>query len=88
MRQHWTARILEEPRLKTKKKQEPQLIADRDKKTRIDDAEIERRVIEINATWQKATHSIIEVGRLLIRTKAEIAHGKWRTLFHDYDDGE
>ena len=88
MRQHWTARILEEPRPKTKKKQEPQLIADKDKKTRIDDAEIQRRVTEINATWQKATHSIIEVGRLLIQAKAEIAHGKWLTLFRDYDDDD
>ena len=84
---HWTAGPTE-PRLKIKKKQEPRFIADRDKKTRIDDAEIERRVTEVNTTWQKATQSIIEVGRLLIKTKAEIAHGKWRTLFRDYDDDD
>ena len=28
------------------------------------------------------------MGRLLIRAKAEIAHGKWRTVFHDYDDDD
>ena len=28
------------------------------------------------------------MGRLLIKAKAEIAHGKWRTLFRDYDDDD
>ena len=40
-------------------------------------------VKEIAATWRKSVENIIDTGRLLIRAKQELSHGKFQKMFGD-----
>jgi hypothetical protein len=51
------------------------------KPRRGNNAAVERFVVEIRASWQKAVTSIFETGRLLIRARDELDEAEWCDLF-------